>query len=388
MSSDTKVNTMSNHFIGVHLLYPAVAANVNSEKSGSQKTTTYGRVRRALWSSQAQKRQTRLDFSADLPYAQQATRTRRHDLVAEKLVTDHGWDIDAAADLCERIWSAATGGEKGKGLVLTGADIVERAVAAIEAAPGARQVTATLAAKLPAKTKPEYNEAKHQQDLAKKIVADIADGLFRDQHNVTIAFHGRMMADKPELTVEAAVHIASGISVDPWGDQNVDYWTAVDDHNTDDISAGNMGVRDRGTNLFYRYASINLATLARNIGCDRAEAEEYARQWAWAFINAKPTRSESSTAPYADPIFVGVHRPRNPLALHPFFNKPITELDQHRIATEKLLAYYSGQQHALGRDDKLTYWTSTDAGEPPAKTEQVETVMAVLDRIHAAQESV
>lgn len=379
---------MSDSFIGLHLLYPAVAANVNSGEGGGQKTTLHGSIRRALWSSQAQKRQARLAFSADLPYAQQATRTRRHDLVAEKLVTDHGWDIDAAADLCERIWSAATGGEKGKGLVLTGADIVERAVAAIEAAPGARQVTATLAAKLPAKAKPEYNEAKHQQDLARKIVADIADGLFRDPRNVTIGLHGRMMADKPELTVEAAVHIASGISVDPWGDQNVDYWTAVDDHNTDDTGAGNMGVRDRGTNLFYRYASINLDTLARNIGCDRAEAEEYARQWAWAFINAKPTRSTSSTAPYADPIFVGVHRPRNPLALHPFFADPITGVGQYRIATEKLLAYYSEQQHKWSRHDELTYCTSTDAGEPPAKTEQVDTVMAVLDRIHNPQESV
>lgn len=379
---------MSDSFIGLHLLYPAVAANVNSGESGGQKTTVYGGVRRALWSSQAQKRQARLAFSADLPYAQQATRTRRHDLVAEKLVADHGWDIDAAADLCERIWSAATGGEKGKGLVLTGADIVERAVAAIEAAPGARQVTATLAAKLPAKAKPEYNEAKHQQDLAKKIVADIADGLFRDPRNVTIGLHGRMMADKPELKVEAAVHVASGISVDPWSDQNIDYWTAVDDHNTDDTGAGNMGVRDRGTNLFYRYVSINLATLTRNIGCDRAEAEEYVRQWAWAFINAKPTRSISSTAPYADPILVAVHRPRNPLKLDPFFAKPITGYDQHRIATEKLLAYYSGQQAAFGRSDQLTYWTSTDAGEPPAKTEQVDTVMAVLDRIHNPQESV
>lgn len=379
---------MSEDFIGVHLLYPAVAANVNSEEGGGQKTTLYGDVRRAVWSSQSQKRQTRLQFSESLPYTQQATRTRRHDLVAEKLVADHGWDIDTATALCELIWSAATGGSGGKGLILTGADIVERAANAIEETPDARQIPATLAAKLPAKTKPEYAEAKAQQDLAKKTVATIADGLFRDLHNVTIGFHGRMMADKPELKVEAAVHIAAAVSVDPWYErENTDYWTAVDDKDTDATGAGNMGTRDRGTNLFYRYASINLATVRRNLGCDTAEAEEYARQWVWAFINAKPTRSGSSTAPYADPILAAVHRPRNPLALHPFFNNPITASDQHRVATEKLLAYYSGQQHALGRNDQLTYWTSTNAGEPPAKTEQVETVMAVLDRIHTPQES-
>lgn len=396
MSTERTEMTESMRFVGVHLLWPAVAANVVSGKDGFQKTTMWGGVPRARWSSPSQKRPTRLAFGARLDPANRSVRTRCWDQAAARLVADHGWEADAAEAVCKKIWTIATGGTEGKALVLARADIIDRMVESCAAETDRARLVAAAA---PAPKKPRkgadedtveaYERAIAARQAGTAVLDRIAQDLFDTPKNVDIVFNGRMMADAPTWRVDAVTRIADAVSVDPWYEtENIDYFIAVDDltgsadlDNGESVKAGHLGSRSSGTNLFYRYACVDTRALANQTGAGAADVAQWTRWWIESFIHAKPARRQNSTAPYADPVFIGAHATVAPQTMPEFCARPITGQRQYQIAVDRLLGHYAQNQAVFGRDAVLHYWTGIDEVTGPEHTQSHHTLAAVLDHV-------
>src|SRR5690606_3506822 len=84
--------------------------------------------------------------------------------------------------------------------------------------------------------------------------------------SVAIALFGRMVADVADINVDAAVQVAHALSVHRV-DNESDYYTAVDDENTDDeTGAGMIGTVDFNSATLYRYAALGVHQLAATLG--------------------------------------------------------------------------------------------------------------------------
>lgn len=102
---------------------------------------------------------------------------------------------------------------------------------------------------------------KELQKVCKKSLNPALDGL-------DIALFGRMVADAPDMNVEAAASFAHAISthrVDP----EIDFFTAVDDCRPEDsASSAHMGTLEYNSATYYRYISLDLGQLAETLKTD------------------------------------------------------------------------------------------------------------------------
>ncbi len=83
-----------------------------------------------------------------------------------------------------------------------------------------------------------------------------------------IALFGRMVANAPDMNVEAAASFAHAISTHRV-DSEIDYFTAVDDLRPEDESgSAHIGSLEFNSATYYRYVSLDLGQLAKNLKTD------------------------------------------------------------------------------------------------------------------------
>lgn len=279
---------MTRIILDIHVLQTVPPSNLNRDDTGSPKTALYGGVRRARVSSQAWKRATRTTFADLLDPAELGVRTKRvADLLAERITAIEPTLKDAGVlPLAAVTLEAATG-------------------AKIE--PPKRRAEAAKKAGEP-EPSPEasylmFLSARQLQGLAELAVEGAADikAFFTDKenkhrarqivntsHSVDIALFGRMVANATDLNVDAAAQVAHAISVHAVENES-DYFTAVDDRNTDaEPGAGMIGTVEFNSATLYRYAALDVNLLGRNLGEGLREDEpatEPVRRAVQAFIH-------------------------------------------------------------------------------------------------------
>ena len=100
--------------------------------------------------------------------------------------------------------------------------------------------------------------------------------------SVDLALFGRMVADDPSLNYDAAAQVAHSISTHAVQNE-YDYFTAVDDCQAEDnAGAGHLGTVEYNSSTLYRYATVNVMELARQLGA--AQAAETVRAFGEAFF--------------------------------------------------------------------------------------------------------
>jgi CRISPR system Cascade subunit CasC len=271
---------VSRTYIDVHVLQTVPPSNLNRDDTGSPKTGFFGGVRRARVSSQAWKRATRLAFNRELDPASVGVRSRRVvELLADEIRSQ-------ASDLDE---AAAT---KAAEAVLSKVGIKLKAARKKEEPQEAgyllflsrRQIQNLAAAAVVARDGGEY-----PADIKK--VAD-------REHSVDIALFGRMVADQTDLNVDAAAQVAHAISVHAVEDE-ADYFTAVDDHKSadedEDAGAGMIGVVEFNSSTLYRYATVDLAALGKNLG-DPVAVRRAVEVFLDSFVTSMPTGKQNTFA--------------------------------------------------------------------------------------------
>lgn len=315
-------------FIDLHILQTIPPSNVNRDDSGSPKTCIYGGVRRARVSSQAWKRATRTAFSEVLDTAELGERT-----------------VFAVARIATRI-------------------VDLRPDLANEAEQLAVQVLDRAGVKMAKKKAKKTEEPSHpvtgyllfisrgQIDALARLAVDNCDNITKTPAkeakaamtgiaSIDLALFGRMVADAPDLNVDAACQVAHALSVHSVATE-FDYFTAVDDNAPEDNAGATMiGTVEFSAPTLYRYATINAEELAKNLGSVEAAARAV-EAFVKAFITSMPTGKQNTFANRTLPDFALVQvRDDQPVNLAEAFEDSIEDTRGRTTAATKALAQYA-----------------------------------------------
>ncbi|MEV7980189.1 type I-E CRISPR-associated protein Cas7/Cse4/CasC [Streptomyces sp. NPDC086519] len=357
---------MNRIFLDVHALQTVPPSNLNRDDTGAPKTAVYGGVPRARVSSQAWKRATRTHFADEhlLDPSELGVRTKKVvEVVASRITAlDASIDDETALRLADETVKAAglkTEVPKRK------ADAAKESGAT--PAPEAKYLVFLSARQLDGLARLAVDGAgditAHLKDKQnKERVKEIADS----RHSVDIALFGRMVADAADYNVDAAVQVAHAISVHR-ADTESDYYTAVDDENTDEeTGAGMIGTVDFNSATLYRYAALSVHQLADNLGQGLREDEprtEPVRRAVEAFVHSfaasLPTGKINTFGHHTLPDAVVVKlRTTRPISFVAAFEDPIRgDQGGHvREASDRLAAYVPDIERAYGHGDSTLTW--------------------------------
>lgn len=339
-------------FIDIHVLQTVPSSNINRDDTGRPKTAIFGGVQRARVSSQAWKRATRKDFASYLEDSDRAVRTRRiiEDVVQSIQAQDGTVSQEDAIELAKGVLAKAgikfkpARARKGEEpsrfdlseyLLFVSNQQVERlARLALDGRGGA-------------------------------IDAKAAKEAITLDHGIEVALFGRMVADDTSLNVDAAVQVAHAVSthvVEP----EYDYYTAVDDKNTEsaDASAGMIGVVEYNSSTLYRYATVNLDQLRKNLG-DPGLAVRAAEAFVQSFLVSMPTGKQNTFANGTLPDAALVQlRDRRPVNLVGAFEEPVRpgEVALSTQSAERLAARAVAIDAAYGMTPTASFVLAADPG--------------------------
>lgn len=342
---------MSDHrYIDIHVIQTVPPSNLNRDDAGSPKQAMYGGVRRARVSSQSWKRATRRRFDETTPPLEQGTRTQRIAAVlSSRLRARSGIDADAA----ERIAAALlkplkiTDGKKAGNtayLLFFGRAQIERLIDEVE--PLLPEV-APLEGK----------------DLEEALSGVSVQDHLMEGHPIDVALFGRMVADLPQINVDAAVQVAHALSTHPV-DTEFDYFTAVDDEKarnkeTEDLGAGMIGTVEFNSATLYRYATVGLHQLVENLGGDREAAVAALGRFVEGFVKSMPTGHQNAFAHRTLPdAVIVVVRDDQPVNLVSAFERPVRGAglsDRSIVCLAEELAHAEANWGARGSSVLATY---------------------------------
>ncbi len=282
-------------FINIHTLISHPSSMMNRDDSGMQKTAVFGGSVRSRISSQCLKRAIRQSEIYAEAVAEKSIRTNKFD----KLLT-----------LCKK-------------------EMPEFEDQLIE------DVLLNLGSKVTEEKNKESGETSRRFDA----VQPYAIGAIREAINMVnagtdlkelkkivqiptfdVALSGRMDASCPERNVEAAMSVAHSLTTHS-ADIEVDWFTACDD--LAEQGSGHIGTTEFSSGVFYRYASINVDLLARNVKASVADVAVIVNTMIRCFAQVTPDAKQKVFAAHNQADFVMAARSNQPLSLANSFRKPI-----------------------------------------------------------------
>jgi len=282
-------------FINIHTLISHPSSMMNRDDSGLQKTAVFGGTTRSRISSQCLKRAIRQSDLYKENVAELSIRTNKMDelleLCIEKLPE---FDAKLIEDVLENMGSKIKK-EKNKETGKT-----HRFFDAVQPySIGAIRESINMV------------QAGTELKELKKIV---------QIPTIDVALSGRMDASCPQRNVEAAMSVAHSITTHS-ADIEVDWFTACDD--LAEQGSGHIGTNEFSSGVFYRYASINVDLLAKNINKPVSETANIVNTIVNCFAQVSPSAKQKTFAAHNKADFVLCAHSNQPLSLANAFRKPI-----------------------------------------------------------------
>jgi CRISPR system Cascade subunit CasC len=173
---------------------------------------------------------------------------------------------------------------------------------------------------------------------------DFQNGIKNRTSAPDIALFGRMLAENPNLNLDAACQVAHAISTHEVATAEFDYFTAVDDLNTDEeTGAGMLGLVAFNSATYYRNVRLDWHQLVSNLNGDVELALHTVNAFMRAFALAVPTGMQNSFInKHAPDFLLAVVRPNNDgQSLVNAFEKPVNAgKDGYAQASVEALARY------------------------------------------------
>ena len=283
-------------FVDFHVLQNVPPSCVNRDDTGSPKTAVYGGTTRARVSSQAWKRAIRRMFMEELADKEVGVRTK--------------YVLDLLVQAIQKI----APDENAEKLAEDALAAVDVKVKASKTEP--RKVTDALFFISPAQVDALAKLAVDGQKDKKEM-----KNALNSEPSLDVALFGRMVASNPELNMDASCQVAHCISTHTVHNE-YDYFTAVDDCAlADNAGAAHLDTVEYNSSTLYRYATICVNDLQKNMGGDVSQA---VRSFGEAFICSMPTGKQNTFANRTNPDFVYVTiREDQPVNLVGAFEKPV-----------------------------------------------------------------
>lgn len=299
-------------FIEVHMIQSFAPANLNRDDTNAPKDCEFGGVRRARISSQCIKRSVRMHPSfAQTTRTEPGVRTRWMNRIITNALVENGKSTEMAKTVSEAFVSHYCKMDKEHTSVLL---YISK-----------QEINGTVSQLLS-----QWDDIARELAEGKSSVIDgIAKELFKGLKGRTsapdIALFGRMVAEKPDLNIDAACQVAHAISTHRVN-MEMDFFTAADDMALkEETGAGMMGTTGYNSACFYRYARIDWDQLVANLGSDRDLARRTVEGFLRAIVAAVPTGKQNSFAAQNPPslLMVTVREDHQGWSLANAFEKPV-----------------------------------------------------------------
>ncbi|MGW2786658.1 type I-E CRISPR-associated protein Cas7/Cse4/CasC [Streptomyces populi] len=352
-------------YIDLHVLHPLPASLLNRGEDNEPKTLLLGGAVRAMVSSQAWKRAIRVDLEDELD--EHAVRTRMLPLRLADTLREAGWPDDLAAFAgAQIVRSASTEGLKTEDTQngITSAMLYLPRDVLADMAELCREYRSQLeeahvqAATAAATAKGKRKKAGPPAVLPTRTVASLIR-----QRTATINLFGRMLAELPSAHVDGAVQMAHAFTVNQ-SDPQPDFFTAVEDWSTpEDAGSAHLQTAFFSTGVLYRYATVNLTELTRNLGGDEKQALHLLTLFTQAFIESLPQAKRTSTAPHTLPHLVHYTvRDRRPVSYAAAFEHPVKQAPGggYTLPAVQALSHYAHSlDQLLGQRRRIAHGYAT-----------------------------
>lgn len=349
-------------YIDFNAIQSVPSSNINRDDTGNPKTAYYGGYLRARVSSQAWKRAIRTYFGEKLEAAKLGVRTRRIGKCIENAIVEKKPELeDKASEYASAVLehligkgklepSKRAGSEKDSGeqvakylVFMAHQEIESLADIAIEAANNG--------------LKPE--QLKGDEEIDKKIKSIKTD----KPQAIDIALFGRMLADIPDMKVDASCQVAHAISVDELAPE-YDYFTAVDDYAaSDNAGAGYLDTAGFNSATFYRFATVNISSLFEQLN-DIDTTTDAVSNFLEAFLYAMPSGKINSFANDTLPstVLISIRNTR-PINLVSAFEDPVRSGNDGSIsknAANRLLEVSQSYNKTYNEEPVKSYLLTVD----------------------------
>lgn len=291
--------TNKNLYLDIHVIQTIPSANINRDDTGAPKTALYGGVTRARVSSQSWKRVIRQGFNAETSNQGIRTKMAAQLLVDELMNRDNSLAQEEAIAKVREIFSL-TGvklkketNETGALLLISQGQINKLAQFIID--------------------NDDFANKENKKDILKILTGT---------QSLDLGLFGRMVADNPELNVDASAQVAHAISTHEIVPE-YDYFTALDDLQADENSgAAMLGSLEFNSATLYRYANINIKELINNMGV--ASAVTGIEMFVKEFLLSMPSGKQNTFANKTLPNYVMINiRTDTPVNLVSAFEEPV-----------------------------------------------------------------
>lgn len=341
-----------NLYVDLNVLQTVPSSNINRDDTGAPKTALYGGVTRSRVSSQSWKKAIR-DMFKDSDVVTGSRTKKAATLLADQLkALDSSLDDDAVQAKVNEIFKVA-------GIKLN-KDNETGALLFVSQGQLAKLAQYVLT----------------NEELDKKEVKKVLKG---DQ-SLDLALFGRMVADNPELNVEASSQVAHAISTHEVVPE-YDYFTALDDAQPKDTTgAAMLGTIDFNSATLYRYANLNMNELMQNL--DTSAAIKGATAFIKAFLLSMPNGKQNTFANKTLPSYVMITiRTDTPVNLVSAFETPVTSRTGYvEPSIERLENEYQNTLQYV--DQPVANLVMSNDGSKVGQ--QVANVTALLDQVTAA----
>lgn len=370
--------------VEVHILQNFGPSNLNRDDTGSPKDALFGGVRRARISSQCLKRAMRTYFRTCnlIDKNNLALRTKR---VTQALVGKLE-QMGRSADEAERVAVAALGGLKlqvkdGKSeyLLFLGEQEVARTAELIHEHWDTLLNAAMTGDAGGKKGKQAKKAAKGAMPAeVTRAIGEAMDG----GKAVDVALFGRMLADVPGLSRDAAAQVAHAISTHKV-EREFDFYTAVDDLQPADTTGADMlGTVEFNSACYYRYAVIDIEKLAENLQGDRELALKGIEAFLRASVYAEPGGKQNTFAAHSLPGFIAftVRQDASPRSMANAFEKPVQPANNGLTApsVNALAKEWARLETVFGQGGRTFFANTTETSAQELPGQDAVTVGALI----------
>lgn len=284
-------------YLDFHILQTVPPSCVNRDDTGSPKTAIYGGTTRARVSSQAWKRAVRIMLPSIIE-GHMGVRTKQLErrLLQEVLALKPEIAKESATQLVDEFLNKSINEKSDKAQQSVYFDFDRKA-------PGKLKTLFFFSDTFFHELAEYALNEKWKVETAGKYKKNMDKIMNSAKVSWDIALFGRMAASNPKLGVDACCQVAHAISTHAVRNE-FDYFTAVDDCAPEDnAGVGHLGTVEFNSSTLYRYATINVTELEKNLEADTIPA---ILAFAEAFIRSMPTGKQNTFANRTVPDLVYV----------------------------------------------------------------------------------
>lgn len=367
----------NNYVVDVHAIQSLPPSNLNRDETNSPKTATFGNVRRARVSSQSWKAAMRRWFKANLDLTNPGIRTKYvPQMILEEILSRNinGMTSQQAVEDMYDIMNVILPKKK------------KDATAVVEDVNKETGVTTYHTDALFMVSRKQLQnvvDIRYDSNLNdKERVKAIKNALNEDQAMDTSLF-GRMVADAPDINVDAGAQVAHALGVTK-AVPEFDFYTAMDDESdrVDHSGSSMMGTIEFSSSVLYRYADLSLSQILNNLAGNVPATVFAVREFLNAFINSMPSGKQNSFAAHTlpDAIIVTI-RPGRPVSYVDAFETPVKGDSPTDKAINALVDYAEAQKKAYGLEEVATYVVAVRDVDRLSELGEVVTLQELLEKV-------